>query len=115
MQKKERAPVRSDGLQPDGGRIKFFKMTGKFAELAERMRASSTGKRGVHILFLLCLAWLLLASLPTLPFQITTGVDAAWYYALSLIHKQGGRFGPDVTYTAGPLGYLMTPDPELID
>ncbi len=57
--------------------------------------------------------WLLAASMPELPLPIPTGVDGAWYYALNLIHRDGGRIGPDVVFTMGPLGYLTVPDPEI--
>lgn len=62
---------------------------------------------------LLGIFWLLAASMPRLPLPLPTGVDGAWYYALNLIHRDGGRIGPDITFTMGPLGYLTVPDPEI--
>lgn len=62
---------------------------------------------------ILAIAWLLLASVPKLPHLLATGVDDAWYYALNLIHRDGGRIGPDIAFTMGPLGYLTVPDPDL--
>lgn len=69
--------------------------------------------QAVRLAAFVALAYLTLAAMPRVPFYITTGVDAAWNYALNLIRQDGLRFGPDVTYTFGPLGYLTVPDPEL--
>lgn len=66
-----------------------------------------------RFLAFLGIAWLLTASMPKLPLPLRTGVDAAWYYALNLIHRDGGRIGPDIVFTMGPLGYLTVPDPEI--
>ncbi len=58
--------------------------------------------------------WLLLGALPRRPWANGTGVDASWYLALNHIHQQGIRFGREIAYTAGPLAYLFTPEPELV-
>jgi len=58
-------------------------------------------------------AWLLAGALPRLPWVNQAGVDASWYLALNHIHDQGIRFGTEIAYTMGPLGYLFTPEPEL--
>lgn len=57
-------------------------------------------------------AWLLLGALPRRPWANGAGVDASWYLALNYIHEQGVRFGREIAYTAGPLAYLFTPEPE---
>jgi hypothetical protein len=57
-------------------------------------------------------AWLLLALAPKAPESIGAGMDASWNYALNMIHSLGHRFGPDIIFTMGPLGFLSTPDPE---
>lgn len=59
------------------------------------------------------IAWLLAASMPALPLPIRATVDGAWYSALNLVHRDGGRIGPDIAFTMGPLGYLTVPDPEI--
>ena len=66
-----------------------------------------------RLLAALFVAWLVAASLPKLPFPIPKHVDGAWYYALNLIHRDGGRIGPDIAFTMGPLGYLTVPDAEI--
>lgn len=58
-------------------------------------------------------AWLLAGVIPRRPWANGAGVDASWYLALNYIHQQGVRFGSEIAYTAGPLAYLFTPEPEL--
>ncbi|GIU80065.1 MAG: membrane protein [Bryobacteraceae bacterium] len=58
--------------------------------------------------------WLLAGALPRRPWVNGAGVDASWYLALNLIHEQGLVFGRHIAYTMGPLGYLFTPEPELV-
>ena len=65
-----------------------------------------------HYVLILPLIWLLLSALPIPPRIITTGVDASWNYALNIAHAKGFKFGTELVYTMGPLGYLATPDPD---
>lgn len=54
--------------------------------------------------------WLALALFPGLPTPLGTGLDPSWVYALNLAHRDGLRFGADVLFTYGPLGFLLHPD-----
>lgn len=74
-----------------------------------RPRFAGILSRGVPWLLM---AWLLVGTIPRQPWYIGAGVDASWYLAMNYIHQQGGRFGSEIAYTAGPLAYLLTPEPE---
>lgn len=39
-------------------------------------------------------------------------MDASWNYAINIIHAKGLKFGTDLVFTMGPLGYLTRPDPD---
>ncbi len=80
---------------------------------AGRLGPSFTPSAARRMLAWLGIAWLLAASAPKLPLPIPATVDGAWYSALNLIHRDGGRIGPDIAFTMGPLGYLTVPDPAI--
>lgn len=82
-------------------------------KVLQRIAPLSTPPAAGRIAAMLGIAWLLAASMPKLPLPIPIGVDGAWYSALNLIHRDGGRIGPDIVFTMGPLGYLTVPDPEI--
>jgi hypothetical protein len=53
-----------------------------------------------------------LATLVSFPIRSTTptqGLDASWQLGLSLAHTTGLRFGPELVFTYGPLGFLAAP------
>lgn len=82
-------------------------------KILQQLQPFSTPPAAGRLLAMLGIAWLLAASMPKLPLPLPIGVDGAWYYALNLIHRDGGRIGPDIVFTMGPLGYLTVPDPEI--
>ena len=49
------------------------------------------------------LAW------PSWQLGAEAGLDRSWYTGLVLAHVDGLRFGKEIGYTYGPLGYLVTP------
>ncbi|MDK2122929.1 hypothetical protein [Parachitinimonas caeni] len=55
------------------------------------------------LLFLLCLP-ALVAFIPSMP---QTGLDASWIQALT--HMDGKKFGLDIVFTFGPIGYAYMP------
>ena len=52
---------------------------------------------------------LVVAAWPTWRMAPAGGLDASWNTGLVLAHINGLRFGPDIAYTYGPLGYLWVP------
>ena len=49
---------------------------------------------------------LLVAALFSYPYYPSFGLDASWAMALGQFFHDGLQFGPDVTFTFGPLGFL---------
>jgi hypothetical protein len=55
--------------------------------------------------------WLVLiaiAAWPSWQLGATPGVDGSWYTGLVLAHVDGFRYGREIGYSYGPLGYLVT-------
>ena len=50
---------------------------------------------------------LLVAALFSYPAYPSFGLDASWAMALGQFFHDGLQFGPDVTFTFGPLGFLF--------
>jgi hypothetical protein len=48
-------------------------------------------------------------SLPVQSIDVHAGLDPSWVAAMSLAHVQGVRFGHDLAFTYGPLGFLAVP------
>ena len=44
---------------------------------------------------------------------ITTGLDPSWRQALHMAAQEGIRFGSDLVFTYGPLGFLSAPSPPV--
>lgn len=78
-----------------------------------RLRTFAASASARRFLAWMGIAYLLASSMPAIPLPIRATVDGAWYSALNLIHRDGGRIGPDIAFTMGPLGYLTVPDPEI--
>ncbi|MBK9171205.1 MAG: hypothetical protein IPM24_27615 [Bryobacterales bacterium] len=57
----------------------------------------------------LVLAWYAFANFPGTYVTATPGLDPSWQYALNVIHGSEWRFGRDIGFTYGPLGFLMEP------
>ena len=62
---------------------------------------------------LLAVVWGLSLAQPPLPTSV--GLDESWRIGLTLATEQGLRFGQDVVFTFGPLGFALqgVPDPAL--
>jgi hypothetical protein len=56
-----------------------------------------------------------LVTLLAWPFSraVETGLDPSWMHALHLAAEHGLRFGADIVYTYGPLGFLSVPTPPV--
>jgi len=55
------------------------------------------------------LALLIVLTWPVWRLGIAPGLDPGWNTGLALAHDEGLRFGRDIGYAYGPLGYLVTP------
>ena len=51
---------------------------------------------------------LLVAALFSYPYYPSFGLDSSWSMALGQFFHDGLQFGPDVTFTYGPLGFLLS-------
>lgn len=58
---------------------------------------------------LLSLGYLFVATFPGLYLAMGTGLDPSWIHAINVLPGSGYRFGTDVVFTYGPLGYLLAP------
>jgi hypothetical protein len=85
----------------------------RFSREQEEYRCLRTNRLWGWLVAWIGIMWLLVAALPQLPAPIEDGVDASWNLALNMIHDQRLSFGRDIVYTSGPLGYLLTPEPDL--
>ena len=56
-----------------------------------------------------------LLTLLAWPFErsVETGLDPSWMQALQLAFEHGLRFGTEIVYTYGPLGFLSVPTPPV--
>jgi hypothetical protein len=63
------------------------------------------------ILFWAPVAYLLLALFPGIYAPLRVGLDGSWVIGLNLLAQSTFRFGRDVVYSYGPLGYLLAPLP----
>jgi hypothetical protein len=58
------------------------------------------------------LGYFLLATMPGKALPVEPGLDRSWCYAVnSLVHSSEYRFGRDVVFTFGPLGFIQCPLP----
>jgi hypothetical protein len=55
------------------------------------------------------LAIILWIVMPSIPFPLGAGLDSSWAIGLNLGHFDKLKFGQDIIFTYGPLGYLVTP------
>ncbi|HWQ75297.1 MAG TPA: hypothetical protein VN441_08285 [Syntrophomonas sp.] len=55
----------------------------------------------------LAVAWL---TLPMVIDQVKPGLDPSWRYIINLAGIKGLKFGSDIVFTYGPLGFLCTPE-----
>lgn len=39
---------------------------------------------------------------------IQSGLDPSWIYAINIAHERGWKFGEDILFTHGPLGFLSS-------
>jgi hypothetical protein len=83
-----------------------FAATRKMANLA---REAGTEQRSRRAVVVVTAAVLTIVSLPFDSITAHEGVDQSWKVAISLAHVQGLRFGRDLFFTYGPLGYLSNP------
>lgn len=61
-----------------------------------------------HFIFLTVLSFALALVLVRFPGPPRHDLDASWNMALIYFHEHGFRFGPEVIFTAGPLGFLTS-------
>jgi hypothetical protein len=57
----------------------------------------------------LLLALIALAAWPVRWYQVTSGLDPSWAFAVNAAHARGWIFGRDVFFTYGPLAWLTLP------
>lgn len=57
----------------------------------------------------LAVTYLAVATFPGDYRAIVPGLDPSWYYAINVLPSTPFRFGQDVVFTFGPLGYLLAP------
>lgn len=58
---------------------------------------------------LLIVGYLFLATFPGWYAPISPGLDPSWAYGINVLPHTDFVFGPDVIFTFGPLGYLVSP------
>lgn len=71
-------------------------------------RFGTPARSAGHFLVAALLAWLSTSS-PFTPME--TGLDPSWVLGVNLASQHGLRFGSDLLFTYGPLGYLLVPQP----
>jgi hypothetical protein len=59
--------------------------------------------------FYFLLAYAALMAAPSTYYVIQTGLDPSWRYALNFLAGSHYKFGPDVAFTFGPLGFIAFP------
>src|SRR5947208_837931 len=57
----------------------------------------------------IAVAYILLVSFPGHYASLGWGLDASWIFGINYAVAHGLRFGRDVAFTYGPLGYLLFP------
>ncbi|MFO7974164.1 MAG: hypothetical protein R6V12_05975, partial [Candidatus Hydrogenedentota bacterium] len=68
------------------------------------------GHPGLRLAVLLpALLGFLLLTFPGGYLPLQPGLDASWHYALNYLPNSGLQYGSDVTFTYGPLGFLLYP------
>jgi hypothetical protein len=74
---------------------------------------ATTQRNGRAVLVVLAAA--VIVTLLGWPFSrvVETGLDPSWMHALHLAAEQGLRFGSEIVYTYGPLGFLSVPTPPV--
>jgi hypothetical protein len=75
----------------------------------QRAHARSDGARGRAVALAIVVAAFAVASFPGDYRPISTGLDPSWIYAINRLPHTDFRFGADVVFSYGPLGYLLTP------
>jgi hypothetical protein len=60
--------------------------------------------------FYLLLAYLALMTLPLAFNSTSTGLDASWSFATNYLPNSVYKYGPDVIFTYGPLGFICWPE-----
>jgi hypothetical protein len=63
--------------------------------------------RALNPLLTALLLTLILVTIPRLP--LGTDDDSSWSAVLDFAHQQGLQFGTDISFSYGPLGFLITP------
>lgn len=67
-------------------------------------------KQGLRLLIVLpALLVFLFLTFPGGYLPLRSGLDPSWHYALNFLPNSGLQYGTDVTFTYGPLGFLLYP------
>src|SRR6266849_439512 len=61
------------------------------------------------LLALVATTYLVVAPFPSSYYAIRPGLDCSWVWAINWVADSQFRFGRDVAFTYGPLGYLLYP------
>lgn len=64
---------------------------------------------GEHLYKVIIIVYFLWVTFPGSFGPIQPGLDASWMYGLNYLAQSNHRFGRDVAFTYGPLGYLLVP------
>jgi hypothetical protein len=75
----------------------------------QRAHAQSAESRRRAVLFTLLVTTFAVASFPGDFRPIATGLDPSWIYAINRLPHTEFRFGSDVVFSYGPLGYFLVP------
>ena len=67
---------------------------------------TATARRAFAVL---AIAYLATASFPAAYYPVHPGLDVSWVYGLNELVSSPFRFGRDVNFTCGPLGFLLYP------
>ena len=82
----------------------------KSAELVDVSNLERYALRVTGIAFYLLLAYAASMTLPLVFNSTGTGLDPSWQFALNYFPGSDYKFGPDVIFTSGPLGFLNWPE-----
>ena len=71
----------------------------------ETIQRRSPANAALRISIVLLILW---ATLPIYFAKISSGLDPSWIYAINVAGPMGLKFGEDVFFTYGPLGFLCS-------
>lgn len=84
--------------------------TGKTSWYLALAASRPSRRRFLRIAFFVLLAYAFLLTAP-FGFEVTNvGLDASWRYATNFLPHSQFRYGPDVIFTCGPLGFVNFPE-----